>query len=131
MEVLVLGIGIDIIEIERIERAIAKQSSFLDKLFTEYEQSYYHRKGEKAETIAGFFAAKEAVSKVLGTGIRYTWKDIEIHHTEYGQPFVILHGEAKKIATDRGINSVLVSISHCKTYAVANAAGVKGDEYVK
>ncbi|WP_240841524.1 holo-ACP synthase [Acidaminobacter sp. JC074] len=126
-----LGIGIDIIEIDRIKRAIEKQSGFLDKLFTEYEQNYYINKGEKAETIAGFFAAKEAVSKVLGTGVRYSWKDIEIKHTEFGAPFVVLHGQAKSIADEAEIGKVLVSISHCKTYAVANAAGVKGDEDVK
>jgi holo-[acyl-carrier protein] synthase len=123
-----LGIGIDIIEIDRISKAIERQDRFLEKLFTEYEIDYYENKGKRAETIAGLFAAKEAVSKVIGKGISgYTWKDIEINHTDDGQPYVLLHREAKKIAEDMGINKVLVSISHCKTYAVANAAGVKGE----
>lgn len=123
-----LGIGIDIIEIDRISKTLEKQNKFLEKLFTDYEINYYINKGKRAETIAGLFAAKEAVSKVLGKGISgYTWKDIEIHHTVDGQPLVLLHGGAKKIALNMGIEKVLVSISHCKTYAVANAAGVKGE----
>ena len=120
-----IGLGIDIIEIERIENAIKKNSKFLEKLFTEYEIKYYIKKGEKAETIAGLFAAKEAVAKVLGTGISgFAWTDIEISHTTSGQPIVILNGEAKKIAKKKSINNILISISHCKTYAVANAAGI-------
>lgn len=123
-----LGIGIDIIEIDRISKAIEKQNKFLEKLFTEYEISYYVEKGKRAETIAGLFAAKEAISKVMGKGISgYSWKDIEINHTKEGAPIVMLHGEAKKLARDMGIDRILVSISHCKTFAVANAAGVKGE----
>jgi len=119
------GIGIDIIEIDRIEKAIDSQDRFLSKLFTDYEIEYYKNKGSKAETIAGFFAAKEAVSKVFGTGISgYEWKDIEIRHTQAGQPYVVLYKGAKKLAETNGIDTFLVSISHCKTYAVANAAGV-------
>lgn len=128
MEEHMIGIGIDIIEIDRIERAILKQEKFLEKLFTDYEIDYYHQKGNKAETIAGLFAAKEAVSKVLGKGISgYTWKDIEINHTDAGQPITILRNGAEELALAMGIDTVLVSISHCKTYAVANAAGVKGE----
>lgn len=120
-----IGLGIDIIEIERIENAIKKNDNFLKKLFTDYEIEYYIKKGKKAETIAGLFAAKEAVAKVLGTGISgFSWTDIEISHTASGQPIVLLSGVAAELAKEKSINNILISISHCKTYAVANAAGV-------
>jgi holo-[acyl-carrier protein] synthase len=120
-----VGIGIDIIEINRIEEAILKNERFLERLFTEKEQAYFASKNNRHETIAGFFACKEAVAKVLGTGISgFKWKDIEISHTEVGQPVVELKNAAKDIAEEKGITNILVSISHCKTYAVANAFGV-------
>jgi len=124
-----IGIGIDIIEIERIEKALSKQSNFLSKLFTDYEIEYYKNKGNKAETIAGIFAAKEAVSKVLGKGISgFSWQDIEVKHTQEGGPVIVLKNGALDLARSQGIDRVLVSISHCKTYAVANAAGVKQEK---
>lgn len=123
-----IGIGVDIIEIDRIEKALQKNNGFIEKICTTYEQNYYTEKGKKSETVAGLFAAKEAVSKVLGKGVSgYSWRDIEIKHTANGQPIVVLHEGAREQANALGIDKILVSISHCKTYAVANAAGVKGD----
>jgi len=120
-----IGIGIDIVEIDRIEKAIDKQARFLNRILTDYERSYYETKGSNAETVAGLFAAKEAVSKVLGKGIAgYTWQDIEISHDTNGKPEITLKNGALEQAKSLGIKNVLVSISHCKTYAVANAAGV-------
>lgn len=120
-----IGIGVDIIEIERIEKAIRKNDKFLQRLFNESEIAYIEKKGNRAETVAGLFAAKEAVSKVLGTGISvFPWLDIEISHTESGQPIVILKNQAKTLANEKSITNIMISISHCKTYAVANAAGV-------
>lgn len=120
-----IGLGIDIIEIKRIEKAIEKHDNFLTRIFCENEILYFKSKGNKAETVAGLFAAKEAVSKVLGTGISgFPWLDIEISHTEFGQPIVILKDQAKKLADEKSITKIMISISHCKTYAVANAAGV-------
>ncbi len=79
----------------------------------------------KAESIAGNFAGKEAVVKALGTGLRgFQWTDIEILRDELGKPVVYLHGGAKKVANDLGISQVMMSISHCKTYAVANSVAV-------
>lgn len=119
-----IGLGVDIIEIERIEMAIKKNEHFLTRLFTENELDYIKSKGSKTETVAGLFAAKEAVSKVLGSGLlKFTWQDIEIDHTKLGQPFVILHKGAKDRGLSIGVNQVLLSISHCKTYAIANAMG--------
>lgn len=119
-----VGLGVDIVEIDRIEKAVASNPKFLTRLFTDQEQAYIQSKGQKAETVAGLFAAKEAVSKVLGTGIStFTWQDIEVDHTPEGQPFVVLHGGARTRGLAVGINQVLLSIAHCKTYAIANAMG--------
>ncbi len=120
-----IGLGVDIVEIERIEKALQKHENFLSRLFNRSEIDYFEKKGNKAETIAGMFAAKEAVAKVLGTGISgFSWVDIEISHTESGQPIVELKNNAKVLADNKSIKKILISISHCKTYAVANAAGV-------
>lgn len=117
------GLGIDIVEIERIEKAMKKER-FLLKLFTEKERLYIKNKGNRAETVAGLFASKEAVSKVLGSGVVYSWTDIEIDHTDKGQPIVRLHGVAKEIANEKDIVTIHVSISHSECYAVSNAIGV-------
>lgn len=117
-----IGLGIDIIEIDRIEKALT-QKRFLERLFTVSEQAYLSQKN--VESIAGLFAAKEAISKVLGTGISgFSWLDIEVYHTESGAPKVRLLNGAKEQADTLGIREILISISHCKTYAVANAAGI-------
>lgn len=120
-----VGIGVDIVEIERIQMALEKNDRFLERLFTNKERAYFEHNNYKYETIAGMFAAKEAVSKVLGTGISgFSWQDIEIDHSDLGQPLVILHGGAKLQAEKKSIKTIMVSISHCKSYAVANALGV-------
>jgi len=109
-------VGVDIIEIKRIEKSIQK-SSFIKGVFTDAEMEYYRGTGSRTETLAGFFAAKEAVSKASGYGIRgFKLTDIEILHAELGQPFVKVHGEAIKIINNRSIN---ISISHNKTTAIA------------
>lgn len=119
-----VGLGIDIIEIERIENAMKKNPKFLLRIFTEKEQAYIEKKGH-VQTIAGLFAAKEAVSKVLGTGISgFKWQHIEIDHTPEGQPIVICHENAHKRMESLGIQKIIISISHSKAYAVANALGV-------
>ncbi|MGL5961015.1 MAG: holo-ACP synthase [Cetobacterium sp.] len=111
-----LGIGNDIVEIERIEKAISKKG-FKDRVFTVKEIEQIETKGGKAESYAGRFSAKEAISKALGTGVRgFNLVDIEILNNSLGKPEVTLLGELKK----RDIE-VEVSISHCKTYATAVA----------
>ncbi len=122
---MVKGIGVDIIELDRIDRAIKKSSRFLTRLFTDKEIAYFKSKNMKVESIAGNFAAKEAIVKSLGTGIRgFEWKDIEVLRDDLGRPTVALYNGALKVATERGISELMVSISHCKTYAVANSIAV-------
>lgn len=120
---MVKGLGVDIIEISRIEKAISKKG-FVDRIFTTNEIIYFKEKNYNKFTIAGAFAAKEAVSKVLGTGIRgFNWTDIEIKRDELGRPTVTLFNNAQSIATEKGITNIDISISHCREYAVANAIG--------
>jgi len=116
------GLGIDIVEIDRIERAVKKNSRFIYRIFTKREILYFSTPKLKYSSVAGNFAAKEAVAKALGMGIRnFSWKDVEIIRDEFGKPQVVLHGKAKDMAIQRDINVILVSISHCRNYAVAEA----------
>lgn len=119
------GIGNDIIEIKRIENAVKKES-FVKKIFTEKEIEYIASRGERAETYAGKFSAKEAVSKALGTGVRgFSPSDIEILNNELGKPYVIFKNSIKDF-NDKFF--VEISISHCKEYATAAAIIFKKSE---
>jgi len=121
----ILGIGVDIIEIERVQSFVHKNPRFLEKIFTNDERKYFESKGFKIESIAGNFAAKEAISKSLGTGIRkFKLKDIEILRDELGKPIVKTYNNLEKICIDYNISEIMVSISHCKQYAVANAVAI-------
>jgi len=121
----ILDIGVDIIEIYRIKKLLDKNKRFLEKVFTLSEIDYFKSKGFKAETIAGNFAAKEAISKSIGTGIRkFNLKDIEILRDELGKPIVKTYNNFNKICIDYNVSEIKVSISHCKDYAVANAMAI-------
>lgn len=117
------GIGTDIIEIERIELAVSRSGQqFLDRVFTAAEQAYCQG---KVHSLAGRFAAKEAILKALGTGLRdMRWTNIEILPNYLGKPEVKFSGPALEIAEKRGIHRVLVSISHDRGRAVAFAVAV-------
>ncbi len=118
----VLDIGIDMIEIKRIKEAVESNPRFLEKIFTENEIKYFESKGFKSETIAGNFAAKEAISKSIGTGIRnFNFIDIEVLRNEIGKPIVKTYNNLKQICIDYNVLEIKVSISHCKDYAIANA----------
>ncbi len=125
----ILGHGIDIVETERIRRLIEHHGEhFLDRVYTAIEQAYANRNAKRRiEHLAGRFAAKEAVLKVLGTGWRggIAWTDIEIRPEPSGQPIVALTGECARIAEQLGIVRWHVSISHIETHATASAIGMK------
>ena len=113
----IYGIGTDIIEISRIRDAINRTSSFKRKVYTEKEIEYIEKKKEPYASYAGRFAAKEAVSKALGTGVRgFSLSDVEILNDELGKPNVILYNEILKHAKDLKIK---ISISHSREYAVS------------
>ena len=130
---MIIGIGVDIIEIERVRQAIQNNKNFLSKLFTEREIDYFISRNMKSEVIAGNFAAKEAVSKALGTGIRgFSFKDIEILRNELGKPEVILHNGANlignKLVGNNNSLRVHLSISHNNSSAIAYSV-LEGEYY--
>ena len=121
-KVLILGIGIDIVEIRRIEKIMEKNMAFLHKIFNEEEIEYFQRRRFRPEYIAGSFASKEAVAKALGTGFRgFGFKDIIIIRDSLGKPEVILRDKAKKFALQKGEYTFHLSISHGQDSAIAYA----------
>ena len=117
-------LGIDIIKVERIRASLERFGTrFTQRVLTPSEQRYVR---DRPETMAGRWAAKEAVSKVLGLGVRgIGWRDIEIERLPTGQPAVRLHGRAQARAEQLGMGRIAVTISHEADYAVAMAAGVR------
>jgi holo-[acyl-carrier protein] synthase len=115
------AIGVDIIEIDRIKRAIARwQGSFLKRIYTPAELENHHN----VSSLAARFAAKEAVMKALGTGTRGVgWTDIEILTNGNGAPLVRLYGRALKKSAEIGIARFDISISHSRKYAIAFVIG--------
>lgn len=127
----ILGHGIDIVETSRIRHLLEQHGQrFLDRCFTPLEQAYCARNPKRyVEHLAGRFAAKEAVLKVLGTGWRggIAWTDIEILPEPSGQPRMTLTGECQRIAAELGISRWHLSISHIETHATASAIGLRGE----
>jgi holo-[acyl-carrier protein] synthase len=123
----IIGIGIDIVECQRISDMIDKhQDLFLNKVYTPTEIDYCSARKSAVQHFAGRWAAKEAILKALGTGWAkgIEWSDIEIVNDAGGKPFVVLHAGAAEVAKSCGITSVLISISHCQTFAVAYATAI-------
>lgn len=119
--------GTDIIEIYRIKDAIDKNGdAFLNKVYTKGEIEYCEsKKNNKYQHYAGRFAAKEAASKVLGTGFtgNFDWKDIEVLNNEFGKPSINLYRGAKELFKQTGYEKMSVSISHSKEYATSIVIG--------
>jgi len=111
-------VGVDIVELARIERAVQRYGDrFLRRVYTEAELAYC--RGDAAR-LAARWAAKEAISKALGTGWRgIEWKELEVVRQPSGQPAVALHGRAKAIAAELGLARWALSLSHSGEYAVA------------
>jgi len=125
----ILAHGIDLVDFPRIEEMVARHDRrFLDRVFTAAEQAYARDNKNGVEKLAGRFAAKEAVLKLLGTGWRgkIAWTDIEVVNTATGQPEVRLSGEVKKIADKLGITQISVSITHTANFAIASAVALAG-----
>jgi holo-[acyl-carrier protein] synthase len=118
-----LATGIDLLEIERLRDAIATHGErFLQRVFTPRE---LEANAQKVESLAGRFAAKEAVAKALGCGIGdVSWQEIEILRAESGAPQLVLHGAAERIAKERGLTSWSISLSHSQSHAVAMAVAI-------
>lgn len=122
-----LAHGIDLVDFRRIEKMIKTHGSrFLNRVFTKNEQEYAAKMKTKIEKLAGRFAAKEAVLKLLGTGWRgkIKWTDIEVVNNPLGQPIVQLTGEVQKIAKKMNIIQISISITHTANFAIASAVAL-------
>lgn len=121
---MIFGIGIDVVEVERISSSMAEFGDrFSNRIFTERERSYCENQKRPAMHYAARFAAKEAVAKALGTGIgkELAWLDVEVQRRPSGEPEVILAGEGKKFAEANKITQIKISLTHAEHYAAANA----------
>ena len=119
---MIVGIGNDIMEIERIEKAISKEG-FKNKIYTQKELENIKKRGDRVETYAGIFSAKEAISKAIGTGVReFSLIDLEILNDDLGKPYVVVSEKLDKILKSKKENyQIEISISHSKKYVIAMA----------
>ncbi len=123
---MIAGVGIDLVEIERVKNAISHHPGFLPRLFTAEEQHYCLSKARPYLHFAVRFAAKEAVLKAIGTGFRgVKWTDLEIKRDSLGKPYVQLNGKAALICCEKGISEILISLSFSRGNAIATAIAVK------
>ena len=121
---MILGTGIDIVEVARIASAFAQHGErFVNRVLVADEIAYCLKHRQPAPFLAARFAAKEAIAKAFGTGIgaQLGWQDMEIRRQESGAPFVVLHGQGKILFAARGAKILHVSLSHTENYAAATA----------
>ena len=125
---MIVGTGIDIVEINRIKHSIIKYSDrFKNKVFTQKEIDYCHSQADPAKHFAARFSVKEAVLKCFGTGMSggILWKDVEVDNKKSGQPTLNLYGKGKELFNQLKIKHIHISITHDKSYAVAHAIAEK------
>ena len=116
---MIIGIGTDIIEIERVRRAVANEH-FTQRVFTETEIKYCESRGKgSAASYAARFAAKEAFFKALGTGIVTALKEVEVRNNSFGKPEIFISGATKNLADKKGVTEIFLSLSHSREYATA------------
>jgi holo-[acyl-carrier protein] synthase len=120
----IVGLGVDICEIARMERALARHPTMRARVFTPEEIAYCDGKARPAESYAGRFAAREAVIKALGGYRSRRWQDISVTRNPAGAPAILLTGNAKRRADGLGVAEVLVTFTHERTNAVAFAIAV-------
>ncbi|MCK8824119.1 holo-ACP synthase [Fuchsiella alkaliacetigena] len=127
---MIKGIGVDIIEVQRIKEALAKREKrFQRRIFTAQEIDYCLTQGQPELSFAARFAAKEAVLKALGTGLRdLAWTDIEVVKDSLGKPEIKFSEQGLVKVDSLQIKEVLISLSHTKEYAVAQAVALAGEE---
>jgi holo-[acyl-carrier protein] synthase len=127
---MILGIGVDLVEVARIDGSIARHGDhFLRRVFTEKEIAYCAPMRAPGPHYAARFAAKEAVAKAFGTGIgeKLSFLDIEVCRSESGAPSIFLHGSAADYAKECGVRKIHVSLSHTDACAVAQVVIEGGD----
>lgn len=127
----IIAHGIDLVDFPRIGEMMQRHGGrFCDRIFTPAEQKYAKSNKNETEKLAGRFAAKEAILKLLGTGWRgkIAWTDIEVINNSAGQPEVTLSGEVEKIANKLGIGHISVSITHTANFAIASAVALTNSD---
>jgi len=122
----ILGLGVDICEIARMERALQRHPTLRGRVFSPEEIAYCESRARPAESYAGRFAAREAVIKALGGYRGRGWRDISVTRAPTGAPAIRLDGNAKRRADLLGVTSVLITFTHERTSAVAFAVAVRG-----
>lgn len=123
----IIAHGIDLVDFPRIEEMAERHGKrFLNRVFTQAEQAYAEANKNRMEKLAGRFAAKEAILKLMGTGWRgkIAWTDIEVINDSAGAPKVTLSGEVARIADKLGIEHISVSITHTANFAIASAVAI-------
>ena len=121
----IAGLGVDLCEIARMERAIARHPTLRDRVFTPEEIAYCDSKARPAESYAGRFAAREATIKALGGYRGRLWQDVSVTRHPSGAPAIRLDGNAKRRADALGVTDVLITFTHERTNAVAFAIAVR------
>ncbi len=118
---MIIGIGTDIIEVERIRKHIEAGFGFRDKVFTPQEIAYCESKTNKAQNYAARFSAKEAFLKAVGTGLRHglSFTDIEVVNDELGKPEMVLHGKAEELFRQLGAIGIQISMTHLRDWVNA------------
>ncbi len=124
-----VGLGVDMVEVERMERILARTPSFARKVFSEGERAYCDSRARPAMHYAARFAAKEAVVKALGLGFTsgISVRDVEVVRTGEGRPTIMLCGRAREVADELGVTDIPVSLSHTQTDAIACAMALTAD----
>ena len=121
-----VGLGVDIVEIARVEQILKRTPHFKERVYTQMERDYAESKPNSAIHYALFFAAKEAVLKALGTGFTGMGiNDVQVAHNMRGKPVAVLSGNAKKVADEQGIAEVYLSLSYTHTTGVASAVAAR------
>ena len=127
----IVGIGTDIVECLRIAQMIERHGElFIDRVYTADETRYCQRRNQATQHFAARWAAKEAVLKAIRTGwVRgISWRDVEVV-SDGGPPSIALHGGVREVADQIGIRQILITMSHCRSHAVAHALALVDDDF--
>jgi len=121
----ILGIGVDLVEVARIERLLQRRESFVRRVFAREEIAYCERQGNRAECYAARWAAREACRKALGGIKDMRWQDVRVARAPSGAPSLVLEGSSRERARSLGVSDVMVALSHERRMAAAFCVAVR------